>query len=71
MSGGSSPRGLSGTGTAPQGSGHGPTADRAQGALGQRPQAHGVTLRESCAGPGIGLDDPDGSLSFFLHHFRA
>lgn len=35
--------------------------DRVQGAFGQYSQGHGVTLGVFCAGPGIVLNDSDGS----------
>lgn len=44
----------------PQGSGHNTKPDRVQ-VFGQSFQAQGVTLEVSCAGPGVGLSDPDGS----------
>ncbi|KAJ7396175.1 hypothetical protein BTVI_147576 [Pitangus sulphuratus] len=42
--------------------GHSMKPDRVQEAFGQHSQAHGVILEVSCAEPGVGLDDPDGSL---------
>ncbi|RMC01668.1 hypothetical protein DUI87_21681 [Hirundo rustica rustica] len=44
-----------------QSSGHSTKADRAQEAFGQGSQAHGETLRVSSAGPGAGLNNPDGT----------
>lgn len=58
----SSPRGWSGTGTGSPASGHSPKASRTQGAFGQCSQGQGGIVGVSCAGPGLVLSDPWGTL---------
>jgi len=47
---------------APQGSGHSTELDRVQEASGQCSHPYGLSFVWSCVEPGVGLDDPSGSL---------